>query len=241
VRRITRADDGQLAFDGKGQTVDWVVEMRRFAQDELFSETARSGRLSEALMIELAECIVDFHHRAEPRPEHGGREGIAEVISINERSFVATGLPVDDLVAASSNALGQLAPLLEARRKMGHVRVLSDWATPGGGIQRRPWRGTRRSRGHIAVQAPRQSRMVPAGISTFRVCPADSSSSIVGFVGQTSTRGPDEAEIVSCGRAEKPKTCVGVVMTRARCASHRALSSAWKGGLLVSANRKDES
>jgi uncharacterized protein len=122
VRRITRADDGQLAFDGQGQTVDWVVEMRRFAQDELFSEMARSGRLSEALVTELADCIVDFHHRAEPRPEHGGREGIAEVVSINERSFAATGLHADDLVAASSNALGQLAPLLEARRNRGHVR-----------------------------------------------------------------------------------------------------------------------
>ena len=43
VRRITRAGDGRLTFDGDGPLVDAVVEMARFDQDGLFDRMAVGG------------------------------------------------------------------------------------------------------------------------------------------------------------------------------------------------------
>lgn len=40
VRRITRQDDGGLSFDGPGELVDAVVEMRRFADCALLETVA---------------------------------------------------------------------------------------------------------------------------------------------------------------------------------------------------------
>ena len=43
VRRITRASDGRLTFDGDGALVDAVVEMVRFDQEGLFDRMAVGG------------------------------------------------------------------------------------------------------------------------------------------------------------------------------------------------------
>src|SRR5689334_23514416 len=54
VRAITRESDGSLALDGRGAAVDWVVEMRRFPDEALFSALLEAGKLGPALLQELA-------------------------------------------------------------------------------------------------------------------------------------------------------------------------------------------
>src|SRR6516165_12236871 len=50
VRAITRQAGGNLAFDGAGAVIDWVVEMRRFAQTDLFDQLAQARKLNARLM-----------------------------------------------------------------------------------------------------------------------------------------------------------------------------------------------
>jgi aminoglycoside phosphotransferase family enzyme/predicted kinase len=122
VRAVTRESDGSLALDGGGTEIDWVVEMRRFPDEALFSALLDAGKLAPELLLALAETIVAFHRAAEPMPELGGARGIEEVIAINEASLAATGLGGAGLIAASRAALARHAALLERRRREGHVR-----------------------------------------------------------------------------------------------------------------------
>ena len=46
VEAVTRETDGHLALGGLGEAVDWVVVMRRFPQDALFSRLAEADRLT---------------------------------------------------------------------------------------------------------------------------------------------------------------------------------------------------
>ena len=124
----TRRHDGPLELDGDGEPVDWLLVMARFDQDTLFDRMAMDGKLTPALMAELADEIAAFHDGAPRRPEHGGRKGIAFVVESNAEAFAECDpgilAPGDAgrLTAESRAALDRLGPHLEARRAMGRVR-----------------------------------------------------------------------------------------------------------------------
>lgn len=127
VRSINRGADGQLRFDGDGQVLDWVVVMRRFAQDALFERMALEGRLSAALMDSLGAEIARFHAGAEVTPAFGGAAGIRQAIEDNHRELcrylqLLEPAAVHALHHASRAALEQQAERLERRREQGRVR-----------------------------------------------------------------------------------------------------------------------
>ncbi|MGO8919659.1 MAG: AAA family ATPase [Stellaceae bacterium] len=127
LRAVTRVAGGGLAFDGAGAPVDWVLEMRRFREADLFDRMAEARRLTPALMRALADIIAAFHESAEPTPEHGGRAGLAATIAINHDNLRLASPPldgaaIDRLQVASSAHLAAVGDLLEARRGAGKVR-----------------------------------------------------------------------------------------------------------------------
>jgi aminoglycoside phosphotransferase family enzyme len=127
VRSINRSESGTLAFDGPGPAVDWVVAMRRFEQDDLFSRMAELGRLTPELIERLGDEIARFHGAAEVIKAAGGRGGIRRAIDENRRElrrFAAWLDPrrLDTLAARSTAALDSLADVLEQRRADGKVR-----------------------------------------------------------------------------------------------------------------------
>ena len=126
VRRITRADDGRLAFDGSGPLVDAVVEMARFDQNGLFDRMALDGRLTPALLDQLAVAVARLHETAPAELAGGGAANIAGVLSINERALEAGELfpldTVDRVNQAFREALAAVAPLLDRRQGAGRVR-----------------------------------------------------------------------------------------------------------------------
>jgi aminoglycoside phosphotransferase family enzyme/predicted kinase len=127
LRAVTRGDDGELAFDGGGTVVDWVLAMRRFAQSDLLDRLAESGRLSPRLMRELTDAIVAFHEGAEITGDHGGQAALEETIVQNHANLLQSSPPLDrgeieDLEAASRAALRAVGELLDGRRARGKVR-----------------------------------------------------------------------------------------------------------------------
>ena len=146
VRRITRAADGGLTFDGDGALIDAVVVMRRFADADLLDHRAEAGDLPAPLMTDLARAIAAFHAEATPTRAHGGAAAMARVLALDEEALRASGLfaagETDELTRALRDAHARLAPLLDARRDAGKVRrchgdltlrnicVFEDAATP---------------------------------------------------------------------------------------------------------------
>ena len=126
VRRITRAPDGRLAFDGDGPLVDAVVEMVRFGQDHLFDRMALHGGLTSAHLSALAGVVARFHETAAPEFSGSGAANVASVLTINERAFAATNVFDPQAVAALNHdfreALARHAPLLDQRQRAGKVR-----------------------------------------------------------------------------------------------------------------------
>jgi uncharacterized protein len=128
VIAVTRAADGSLAIGGDGTPVDWLVEMKRFDQETLFDRLAERHRLDLALMEGVADAIVRLHESAEPRPDRGGRNGMAWVVDGNARGFDEQGGAALDtgererLTAGCRAALERHTVLLESRRRSGLVR-----------------------------------------------------------------------------------------------------------------------
>src|SRR5215469_8930413 len=127
VRPVTRSQDGTLTFDGSGTVVDWVLEMRRFAQSDVFDELAEQHKLTPALMRELTDVIVAFHAAAETVPQRGGRTGIEQAITGNTANLLEASREDDrarigELGAASLARLSAVGGLLDARAGRGRVR-----------------------------------------------------------------------------------------------------------------------
>jgi uncharacterized protein len=127
VHAITRETEGGLVFDGKGQPIDWVIEMQRFSQDDLFDRLGDSGKLTPALMRDLADAIAAFHKSAKITPEWGGRAQTEKTIAGNNIALIAACPPldrgvVDSLNVASLANLATVGTLLDSRRDSGKVR-----------------------------------------------------------------------------------------------------------------------
>jgi aminoglycoside phosphotransferase family enzyme/predicted kinase len=124
VHRITD-ESGSLRLDGDGDTVDWLLEMRRFADEALLANVAARGALTPALLQQVADAIVDFHTAAPPA-QVGGANQLRTVLEGNVKSLAAYPAlldreVVDELVSAQRLALERHAELLDARARNGRV------------------------------------------------------------------------------------------------------------------------
>ncbi|MHB2210812.1 bifunctional aminoglycoside phosphotransferase/ATP-binding protein [Methylobacterium sp. CM6257] len=126
ARRITREPDGALAFDGTGDLVDAVVEMRRFPEADLFDAMARDGRLGPEHIADLAQALAAFHAGADIHRAGGGAAAMTALVDMNDAALRATGLvPADTAEALAARfraVLARHAPLLDTRRAAGKVR-----------------------------------------------------------------------------------------------------------------------
>lgn len=121
ARAVVRRPDGQVAWDGPGEVLDWVVCMARFDENLVLDELARRRELTAELVDGLADAVTRFHEHAEPMPVYGGRAGIARVLAENAAELFGQA-DVADLAAAADASLAAQASRLERRRRNGLVR-----------------------------------------------------------------------------------------------------------------------
>ncbi len=124
---ITRDVEGQLAFGGGGETVDWVVVMNRFDQETLFDRLVIADALTPEMLLSLADRIAAFHELAEETSTRGGAAAMRWVVddNIEELSQFPDLFGREEiarLARQSRDALDGVPELLDRRQTDGFVR-----------------------------------------------------------------------------------------------------------------------
>lgn len=127
LKRITRESGGQLVFDGKGETVDIALHMRRFAQEDLLSHAAADGRVDRTMAKAIADVVITSHEAAPVIKGSGEIEQFEKIIA----NIVAACRACDDPLISTHRAEfsplarehhARLKPLLVARADAGFRR-----------------------------------------------------------------------------------------------------------------------
>lgn len=127
LHRISCAPDGTLALDGPGETVDWLLEMRRFPDGALLEDRVASEGLDDATVVALADHVAVIHAGADPCRVTDGAARLRKVADDNGAVMARyPGLLDADKVSALRAQIGRLidrhAVLLDARGREGRVR-----------------------------------------------------------------------------------------------------------------------
>src|SRR5215475_2851304 len=124
---ITREADGELKVDGRGEAVEWAVEMSRFDEDATLDRLAGRGRIDDALADQLGRTVAAAHAAAAVVDGGPWIAALADIIEQNAAAFreAADLFPQEAaarLTAQSRDAWRGLHPLLSERGRMGLVR-----------------------------------------------------------------------------------------------------------------------
>jgi hypothetical protein len=124
---ITRDPAGRLAVGGRGEPVEWAVEMRRFDESQTLDRLAESGHIDEHLADQLGRTVAAAHRVAPTVTNAHFTETLANIIVQNETELAAEPdlFSLDDLralAATTSDAFDRVKALLQARERAGLVR-----------------------------------------------------------------------------------------------------------------------
>ncbi|WP_091741982.1 AAA family ATPase [Phenylobacterium immobile] len=124
VHAVTRAADGGLELDGSGAVVDHVLEMRRFADDDVLA--ADPERIDGVLADRLGRMVARAHAEA-PLRAQGGAASLKFTIGSNAQLIGEGAARIGHDLAASLIALtdaeyARQAALLERRTVEGFSR-----------------------------------------------------------------------------------------------------------------------
>ena len=124
---ITREPSGKLAIGGKGETVEWALEMARFDENATLDHLADAGRIDDTLADALGRAVAAAHEKAPVVDAAPWIATLSEYISQNDEAFqeFPTLFAVDviaALTAESHAAFARVRPLLERRGAMGFIR-----------------------------------------------------------------------------------------------------------------------
>ncbi len=126
VVAITLTRDGSLEIGGKGEPVEYAVEMSRFDERQTIDHLAAAGPLDPALVDAIAEAIATSHAVAPLAPAQPWINSIPGIIEGNTAAFrEAACFPagdIDDLRQASLSAFARIRGLLEDRGRHGYLR-----------------------------------------------------------------------------------------------------------------------
>jgi len=124
---ITREANGRFGIDGRGDTVEWAVEMQRFDENDTLDHVADRGALDAAMAAQLAAMTRAIHRNAPPADPARWLDALETYIRQNSEAFRAYPAifaepDVARLEQGVGKALVRLKPLLISRGEQGFVR-----------------------------------------------------------------------------------------------------------------------
>jgi uncharacterized protein len=124
---ITRESDGSLAIDGKGEPVEWAVDMARFDETMTLDLVAERGQLDDRMLGAIATAVAGMHERAPPADAAAWLDAVARYARDNTEAFRKTpelfpGAAVAELEWKSLAEFERLEPLLVMRGRQGLIR-----------------------------------------------------------------------------------------------------------------------
>jgi hypothetical protein len=125
-----REEAGEVAFGGRGRTVDYAVKMLELPQALRLDRLVAAGRAGPDDIRRIARTLCDFHGRAEAAPRTCGstraiREGFAHAFALRpliEEEFAAGGV-IDRIETKVDAFLAANEDLFRARVKGGRIRI----------------------------------------------------------------------------------------------------------------------
>lgn len=126
VIAITKEASGDLAVDGAGAPVEWVLRMARFPAENELSVIAETDGIGDDLSRRLGQVAYNLHEDCPVRTADGA-ELIGDILDEFEREFRSLSNAGADIGAAPillrmRRALDVVSHLLSERSKMGFVR-----------------------------------------------------------------------------------------------------------------------
>ena len=118
-------------MNGKGNILEYAVQMRQFKEEDVLAECAQSGRLTEVQMEQLADLVADFHQRID-QAQAGDCYGEPNVIQAN--SLHNFDLIQADLLSPETQTLlaglkhwtcehfSKIKLLMKQRKYQGYIR-----------------------------------------------------------------------------------------------------------------------
>ena len=127
VVAITQEPDGRLAIDGRGEPVEWAVDMRRFDERQTLDHLADSNAIDAALADALGRMVAAAHSDAAPADAARWLAAIERYSDEHAAAFSQRPdlFPPDDvrtLADTSRAAFARIRPLLVERGRMGFIR-----------------------------------------------------------------------------------------------------------------------
>ncbi|MGK7924336.1 MAG: AAA family ATPase [Spirulina sp.] len=127
VLPITREENNTLTFQGRGEAIEWVIEMNRFEPSDVLDLVAERGELTPEIINDLAIHIVDFHQKAEACDRIPGADRIIQIIVGNDEQFANFSpiLPRDRTRSLTDRSLAlaeKYRNLLDRRQKEGYIK-----------------------------------------------------------------------------------------------------------------------
>jgi aminoglycoside phosphotransferase family enzyme/predicted kinase len=127
VVAITREADGKLAIGGRGEPIEWAVDMRRFDELQTLDRLATTAKINSSLAAALGSAVAQAHAAAPVANNVGFADELAKIIEQNSAELSARpdlfNVALTDAVTQGSRAtLNRLRALLTVRERDGLVR-----------------------------------------------------------------------------------------------------------------------
>lgn len=123
--------DGQFNFQEKGKVAEYLVKMREFDQDNIFSSIVEREDFSLDLFTELAQKLARMHEKADSNPEISSFASVAHIRKIADQNFEQTTKYIGQCISKKSferiqaftwDFIDQHQSLFEKRQKSGKIR-----------------------------------------------------------------------------------------------------------------------
>ncbi len=131
VRTVIRRPDGTLALSDEqgsgGHILDYVVEMRRFAQTDLLSHWVENDKVDRSLIYRLVDRVYALHQQAPHHPEQDSAANLERIVREAEECLrphpsIVSPETVTTAMERWRDGLKRLSPLLRQRTEAGLVR-----------------------------------------------------------------------------------------------------------------------